>query len=109
MTMMENNVSGFMKWTDGHLGTIELCFHELGSYMKILFPTSTTMEIDGKHENVGLCNMGDMGIVPSMERFTQVSQNLDGVPMEVLIEGGNKDVGHGNKTWQDKEACNEAR
>jgi hypothetical protein len=40
-----------------------------------------------------------MGIVPSMEKLTQVSQKLDGVPMEVLIEGGNKDVGQGNKTW----------
>jgi hypothetical protein len=107
--MVENNVSGFMKWMDGHLGTIQLCLHELASYMKTLFPTSTTMEIDGKHDNVGLCNMGDMGIVPNMERVTQVSQKLDGVLMEVLIEGGNKDVGQGNKTWQDKKACNEAR
>jgi hypothetical protein len=37
--MVENNVSGFMKWMDGHLGTIELCLHELASYMKTLFPT----------------------------------------------------------------------
>jgi hypothetical protein len=109
MIVVENNVNGFMKWTYGHLGTIELCLHELASYMKVLLPTSTTKEIDGKHENVGLCNIGDMGIVPSMETVTHVSQKLDGVPMEVLIEGGNKDVGQGNKTWQDKEACNEAR
>jgi hypothetical protein len=42
--------------------------------------------------------MGDMGIVPSMEKVTQVSQKLDGVPMKVLIEGGSKDVGQGNNT-----------
>jgi len=53
----------------------------------------------GKHENLGLCNMGGMEIVPSMEKVTQVSQKLDGVLMEVLIKGGNKDVGQGNKTW----------
>jgi hypothetical protein len=122
--MVENNVTRFMKWTNGHLGTIELCLHELASYMKALLPTLTTMEIDGKYENVKLPNMGDMGVVMDVEKVTQTSQSLNGVPMEVPMEGGNKDVGQGYKIEQDevgqelcqgykirqnKKTCNEAR
>ncbi|CAK9223468.1 unnamed protein product [Sphagnum troendelagicum] len=92
MTMVEKNVTGFMKRIDERLGTIELCLHELVNYMKTLLPTSTTMEIDGKYENVELLNMGDVGVVTNMEKVTQASQRLDGVPMEVPMEGGNKDV-----------------
>jgi hypothetical protein len=105
--MVENNVIGFTKWTNGCLGTIELCLHELARYMKALLPTSTTMEIDGKYDNVELPNTGDMGVVMDMEKVTQASQRLNGVPMEVPMEGGNKDVAQGYKTWQDKEECNE--
>lgn len=60
-----------------------------------LLPTSTTMEIDGKYENeVELLNMGHMGVVMDMEKVAQASQRLDGVPMEVLVEGGNSMQGY---------------
>jgi hypothetical protein len=38
--------------------------------MKALLPTSTTMETDGKDDNVELPNMGDMGVVMDMEKVT---------------------------------------
>jgi hypothetical protein len=53
------------------------------------------MEIDGKYENeVELLNMGHMGVVMDMEKVAQASQRLDGVPMEVLVEGGNSMQGY---------------
>jgi hypothetical protein len=58
---------------DGCLRTIKLCLHELACYMNTLFPTSTTMEIDGKYENVELPNGGDVGVVTDMEKVTQAS------------------------------------
>jgi hypothetical protein len=97
MIMVENNAIGFMKRMDGCLGTIKLCLHEFASYIEALLPTSTTMEIDGKYENVELLNMGDVEVVMDMEKVTQAPQRLDEVPMEVPMEGGNKDVVQGYK------------
>jgi hypothetical protein len=50
------------------------------------------MEIDGNYDyDIELFNMGHMGVVMDMEKVTQASQR-DRVPMEVPMEGGNKDA-----------------